>query len=141
MAISQPSTPPLVSREATQAKLDRRSAAAAHYRASQTDCIAECLEAGARAHRDRPALQYGGSALSYAELNAAANRAAHALHAQGVRRGEVVALCLENRPAFFEVWLGLMKLGAIAVFLNTNVRGKPLAHELTTTGVRRVVVG
>ena len=141
MAISQPSTPPLVSREATQAKLDRRSAAAAHYRASQTDCIAECLEAGARAHRDRPALQYGGSALSYAELNAAANRAAHALHAQGVRRGEVVALCLENRPAFFEVWLGLMKVGAIAVFLNTNVRGKPLAHELTTTGARRVVVG
>lgn len=141
MSNPNPSTPALVSREATQAKLDLRSAAAARYRASQTDAIAECIEARARAHGERPALLYGEARCTYAQLNAAANRAAHALHAQGVRRGDVVALCLENRPAFFEVWLGLMKVGAIAVFLNTNVRGKPLAHELTTTGARRAVVG
>lgn len=131
----------LVSREQTQAKLDLRSAAAARHRASQTECITERLEATVREHGARDALIYGDRRESYAELNRQVNRAAHALHAQGVRCGDVVALCLENRPGFFHVWLGLAKLGAIAAFLNTNVRGRPLEHALEATGATCVVVG
>lgn len=131
----------LVSREETQAKLDRRSAAAARHRASQTIGIAERLEATVREHGARPALMYGDECLSYRDLNRTVNRVAHALHALGVRRGDVVAMCLENRPAFFHVWLGLAKLGAIAAFLNTNVGGKPLAHALGATDASRIVVG
>ena len=131
----------LVSREATQAKLDLRSAAVAPYRASQTEGIAERLEAIARKHGMRDALLYGDECVSYAELDRQANRAAHALHAQGVRCGDVVAMCLENRPAFFYVWLGLSKLGAVVGLLNTYVRGQPLAHALAVMGATRVVVG
>lgn len=131
----------LVSREATQAKLDRRSAAAARHRASQTDCTAERLEATARVHGARPALLYGAELLDYDTLNRSVNRAAHALRELGVRRGDVVALCMENRPAFFFAWLGLAKVGAVAAFLNTHVSGRPLAHALEVTGARRVIVG
>lgn len=131
----------LVSREATQAKLDLRSAAAMRHVASQTECIAERLEAVASEHGARDALINGDQHESYAELNRQVNRVAHALHAQGVRRGDVVAMCLENRPGFFHIWLGLAKLGAIAAFLNTNVRGRPLEHALAATGAQRVVVG
>ncbi|QEE23404.1 long-chain-acyl-CoA synthetase [Rhodanobacter glycinis] len=133
--------PVLVPREVTQAKLDLRSVAAARCRASQTEGIAERLEATVRKHGARDALIYGGERVSYAELERQVNRVAHALHAQGVRRGDVVAMCLENRPAFFYVWLGLAKLSAVAAFLNTNVRGRPLAHALEATGATRVVVG
>ncbi len=139
--IGAAATPALVSREATQAKLDLRSAAAARHRASQAECIAERLEAAAHEHGARTALIYGGERQSYAGLDRQANRVAHALHAQGVRCGDVVAMCLENRPAFFHVWLGLAKLGAVAAFLNTNVHGKPLEHALEATGATRVVVG
>lgn len=131
----------LVSREVTQAKLDPRSVAASRYRASHPDCITERLEATVREHGARDALIYGDKHDSYAELNRQVNRAAHALHAQGVRCGDVVAICLENRPGFFHVWLGLAKLGAIAAFLNTNVRGRPLEHALVATGAQWVVVG
>ncbi len=134
-------TDSVVPREVTQAKLDRRNAAAARHRASQTECIAERLEAAVREHGPRTALIYGNEQLDYAELNRRVNRAAHALHGLGVRRGEVVAVCIENRPAFFCAWLALAKIGAVAAFLNTHVAGRPLANALEVTAATRVIVG
>lgn len=130
-----------VSRELTQAKLDRRAQATARHRASQAYGTAERIEESARAFADRPCILYGDERYNYAELNGRVNQVAHAAHAQGVRRGDVVALCMENRPGFFFVWLGLAKLGATVAFLNTNVGGKPLAHALQATGATRVVIG
>ncbi len=130
-----------VTREATQAKLDRRSQASGRHRASQTYTLAERIEDSARTFAERPFLFYGDERYSYAEMNARVNQVAHAAYAQGVRCGDVVALAMENRPAFFFVWLGLAKIGAIVAFLNTNVSGKVLAHALKETGATRVVVG
>lgn len=130
-----------VSREQTQAKLDRRSAEAARHRASQTYCTAERIEDSALQFAERPCLLYGNERYSYAEVNQQVNQVARAAYAQGVRCGDVVALCLENRPGFFFVWLGLAKLGAIVSFLNTNVSGKTLAHAIQATGARLAVVG
>ena len=129
------------SRQETQAKLDRRNAAAARHRASQTYCTAERVEQSALQFEGRTCLIYDDKRYTYEEVNAQANRVAHVLHADGVRCGDVVAMCLENRPEFFFVWLGLAKLGATVAFLNTNVTGVPLAHALQSTRAQRVVIG
>ncbi len=140
---ARPSLPlqALASREATQALLDRRSRAAAQHRASQRYCMAERLEDSVQRFGPRDCIRYGQQVLSYAELNRQVNQTAHALHAQGVGCGDVVALCMQNRPAFFVAWLALAKVGAVAAFLNTHVSGKPLAHALLATGATRVIVG
>jgi fatty-acyl-CoA synthase len=131
----------IVPREVTQAKLDRRSAAAMRHRASQPEGLAERFEAVVAQHASRPFLVYGGETFTYAEVDQRINQAAHALRSLGVQRGDVVALCMENRPAFLEVWFALAKLGAVAAFLNTNVTGRPLRHALTATAASRVIVG
>ena len=72
----------------------------------------------ARAARMRPhaiALRSAAAALSYAELDEAATRAAWRLSALGVRPGERVALALPAGAAFAEALHGCMRLGAIAV--------------------------
>jgi len=130
-----------VPREATQAVLDRRSVIAARYRASDPHTLAETLEVAAVRHAQRPLLSYGSERHSYAEVNRRANQVAHAVHALGMRRGDVVALAMENRPAFFFAWFGLAKLGVTVAFLNTNISGRALAHELATTQARAVIVG
>ncbi|WP_213308473.1 long-chain-acyl-CoA synthetase [Paraburkholderia sacchari] len=132
---------PWPTREETQAKLDRRSAAAARHRASQTYCTAERIEESAARYADRPCLIYGETRYNYAQANAMINRVAHLLHEEGVKCGDVVALAVENRPEFFFLWLGLSKLGATVAFLNTNVSGAPLAHALESTGARHVLIG
>ena len=130
-----------VPREVTQAKLDLRSQASAKYRASMPYTLVDRLEEQAERFADRPLLVYGQERYSYGEANRRINQVAHAAHALGVRRGDVVALAMENRPAFFFAWWGLTKIGAKVAFLNTYVSGKPLAHALTATGASRVVVG
>jgi fatty-acyl-CoA synthase len=128
-------------REATQAKLDRRSAVASRYRASSPFTLADRLEQRAREHAARPLLKYDDRVWTYAEVDAAADRVAQAVRALGVRRGDVVALAMENRPEFFFAWFGLAKLGAVAAFLNTHIGGRALAHALRTTGASRAIVG
>lgn len=135
-------TPALaVPREATQARLDLRSQASAQHRASRPYTTADRLEERAGQFAERPFIFYGDERYSYAEANRRINQVAHAAHALGVRCGDVVALAMENRPAFFFVWFALAKLGATVAFLNTHVSGKPLVHALSVTGATRVVIG
>jgi fatty-acyl-CoA synthase len=129
------------SREATQAKLDRRAAVAAKYRASSSFTLADLLETRVAEHGGRALVHYRDQVWSYAQLNAEVNRMAHALHALGVRRGDVIALAMENRPAFFFAWFALAKLGAVTAFLNTHIGGRPIAHALEVTCASRVIVG
>jgi O-succinylbenzoic acid--CoA ligase len=72
----------------------------------------------ARAARTRPnavALETAEGTLTYAQLDAAATRAARELSARGVRPGERVALALPARAPFVEALHGCMRLGAVAV--------------------------
>ena len=131
----------IVSREVTQAKLDNRSRAGQRHRASQTYTTAERIEESAERFAKRPCLLYGNEHYDYDQTNRRINQVAHAAYALGVRCGDVVALCMENRPAFMFAWMGLAKLGVRVAFLNTNVSGKPLLHALQATGARHIVVG
>lgn len=129
------------SRDATQAKLTRRSIAAQGIKPADPVTIADRVEAQARQHGERPFLYYGDACYSYADLDREANRFANALSARGVRKGDVVALALENRPAFYFAWFGAVKIGAVVAFLNTQIRGRPLSHAIASVAARAVVLG
>lgn len=58
---------------------------------------------------------------SYASLNAEINRTANLFHAFGIRKGDKVALHLDNCPEFFFCWFGLAKIGAIMVPVNARL--------------------
>lgn len=130
-----------VPREQTQAILDRRSAASAQIKPRDHYTLADRLEQQAIRHADRTFLIYGEEALSYAEVDARANQMAHTFYANGLRVGDVCAIVMENRPAFFCTWFGLVKLGVVVAFINTQVNGRPLLHALETTGAKALVVG
>lgn len=89
----------------------------------------------------RPALMYGELTLSYEQLNAWANQFAHFFRSQGLSRGDVVAINLENRPELFAALIGANKVGAAAAMINTSQRGHVLAHSLNLTQPKLFVVG
>jgi fatty-acyl-CoA synthase len=103
--------------------------------------VVDALEASARRAPERTALRFEERRLSYRELDAAANRVARWARGQGVGRGDVVALLMENRPEYVTTWLGLAKLGATVALLNTNLTGAPLAHSLRVSGAKQLVLG
>lgn len=68
-----------------------------------------------------------------------ARRRAGALAAQGVERGDRVALLCSNRAEFMEIVLGCGWLGAVVVPINTASRGMQLSHILRNSGARLLV--
>ena len=119
-----------VPREHTQALLDVRAAASAQIKPSDLYTLADRLEAQAQALPGHCFLIDGEQRFSYATVNAQADRMAHVFYAKGLRPGDVCAIAMENRPQFFFSWFGLVKLGVVVAFINTQVNGKPLVHAL-----------
>src|SRR4030095_9485253 len=101
----------------------------------------DLLERAAARRGDAPVVCHEGRVMSYAELNAQANRGAPWAMARGVAQGWVVGLLMENRPEYLATWLGLAKVGAVSALLNTNLRGPALAHSLRTAGCDHALIG
>lgn len=90
---------------------------------------------------DGPALLQGDVTLSYAQVNQWANRIAHHLITQGIRKGDVVAVFLENRPELLVTILAVAKVGAISALLNTSQTRDTLAHSLNLVAPAAIIVG
>ncbi len=103
--------------------------------------ISDIVEGFARDKPDNPAIFCLDEALSYRDLDRAANRYANWARGLGIGRGDVVALLMENRPDYIAAWLGLVKLGASAALINTNLKGQALAHSLATVEARHLILG
>src|SRR4051812_22997750 len=86
--------------------------AAGLFRAASRDTLVWQLERHARRRPSHPFLLYREHRYGYADANALSNRYAHFYDQQGIAKGDVVALAIENRPEFFWHVFGLMKLGA-----------------------------
>ncbi len=106
-----------------------------------TRSIVDIVERQARRRPGNIAILYLDQRMSYAELDARANRYAHWALAQGIGRGSVVALLMENRPDYICAWLGLFKAGAQVALINTNLSGAALAHSISISGAKHAIVG
>lgn len=97
-----------------------------------------------RGRRDAPALEFDDAdghtcALTFGDLDARSDRLAQVLAGRGVRTGDRVAFCLPNRVAVIDLWIALLKLGAIVVPINVLYRGREIGHILADAQPRAVV--
>ena len=84
-------------------------------------------------------MSYGKDSLTYAELNARANRLAHHLGALGVRRGRLIAVCMERGPEAVVALLAVLKSGAAYVPVDPGHPAERLAFMLRDADVCAVV--
>ena len=103
--------------------------------------IGHFLEHNARVWPDRPALLFDDRRYTHRELDREANRWAHMLAARGVRKGDAVALFVDNRPELLFAVAGIVKLGAIAAMINSRQHGHALAHSLRICKANVFVIG
>jgi len=80
------------------------------------------LEEAAKQYAGKTAVALGDRKLSYAELDEASNKVANALIEMGVGKGDRVVMLLPNSPEFVTTYFGIVKLGGIAVLLDTKYK-------------------
>jgi len=80
------------------------------------------LEASAKQYGTKTAVVMGERRLSYIQLDEMANKVANALLGMGVKKGDRVAMLLTNSPEFVAFYFGVVKIGGIAVPLDTRYK-------------------
>jgi benzoate-CoA ligase family protein len=88
----------------------------------------------------RPVFRWAGGALTYAELAERVNRVGHVLAGLGVEIENRVLLVLDDTPAFAAAFWGALKLGAVAVPLNTLMSLDEYAFVLDDSRAKVAVV-
>jgi amino acid adenylation domain-containing protein len=96
-------------------------------------CLHELFEAQVRRTPDATALVYEGEPLSYAELNARANRLAHHLRTLGVGAETLVAIAMERSLELVVGLVGILKAAAAYVPLDPSYPAARLAFMLEDT--------
>ena len=76
--------------------------------------------------------------ISYGELEAASNRVANFLRAQGLSSGDGVAVLLRNQPEFFAIYWGAMRAGLYFTPINWHLASDEIAYIVENSDAKAV---
>ena len=98
----------------------------------------EYLLARADERADKPVFIDGlsGAATGYQELATTVRAAARGLAARGIAKGDVVALCTPNLPAYAVAFLATSSVGGIVTTMNPLMTASELAGQLIDSRAR-----
>jgi acyl-CoA synthetase (AMP-forming)/AMP-acid ligase II len=97
------------------------------------------LEHSAQQYPDKPAVWYKNEWMTYGQIEQRANQIAHFLVENKVRRGERVALLLENSFDYIINYYAVLKAGAVTVALNTETNTDSLIYLLNDSGSSAII--
>ncbi|MBT7571359.1 MAG: benzoate-CoA ligase family protein [Rhodospirillaceae bacterium] len=84
----------------------------------------------ARGQENDAAILSTGGTVTFGQLAERVNRAGNVFTAAGIGRGERVLLLVTDRPEFFYIYLGLLKIGAVPVALNLRLSAGDIAFTI-----------
>ena len=99
------------------------------------------LEVAARRYPSKAATLYFGREKTYATLHAEAHAIAGWLQAQGVRRGDRVALFMQNCPQYLVAYHGILRADAVVVPVNAMNKAQEFGHYIVDPGTKVVICG
>ena len=103
--------------------------------------LPQAIDRAAQRAPERTAVSFGGSSMTYGELVARSNQLARALTAEGVRKGDRVALFLRKGLNSAVSLYGIMKAGAAYVPLDPTAPAARLDFTIRDCGIRHIVTG
>ncbi|WP_455884008.1 amino acid adenylation domain-containing protein, partial [Pseudomonas protegens] len=98
--------------------------------------IHHLIEDQVQATPDAPALVFGATTLTYAQLDARANQLAHALREQGVGPDALVGICVERSIEMVVGLLAILKAGGAYVPLDPEYPQERLAYMIEDSGIQ-----
>ncbi len=102
--------------------------------------LATMFRTTVKAWPERPAVESFGKRMTYAELGQAADAVASWLQAQGLRKGDRVAIMLPNVMAYPALLFGVLVSGCTVVNVNPLYTPRELVHQLRDAGARILFV-
>lgn len=100
-----------------------------------------CVEKAAKKNPQGYAIRYQERNITYQTFNGWSNKIARTLLSYGLKKGDSVAIMVENRPELLAVVTACAKIGVISAMINTSQKEKVLIHSLDIVKPKLIVVG
>ncbi|MEN8158708.1 MAG: AMP-binding protein, partial [Myxococcota bacterium] len=81
-----------------------------------------------------------GASVTYRELEERSNRAAHLFRSLGLKRGDHIALCMENHEEFFIVCWGAQRAGLYYTAISSRLTAPEVEYIVDDCGAKALVV-
>ncbi|MCB1644815.1 MAG: acyl-CoA synthetase [Pseudomonadales bacterium] len=80
-----------------------------------------------------------GQTISWQQLEAQSNQAAHLFRELGLKRGDNVAICLENHPAFLTICWGAFRAGLYFTAISYRLQAAEVEYIVNDCGARVLI--
>lgn len=97
------------------------------------------MRSGVRRFPLRKAVIFEGKSLTYRQLNHEVNRFSNALRSLGVEKGDRVMVLMPNLPQLVIAYLGVLKIGAVAIFTLSLQEQDEAVRQLKDSGAKVLV--
>ena len=95
--------------------------------------IYEYFKSTAETHMDAIALEYMGSTITYRDFLRQIDICSRAFRSQGIRKGDIVTICMPNTPEGLISFYALNKIGAIANMIHPLSSEQEIKNYLIST--------
>lgn len=110
------------------------------WHGGSSDTVTSVFDRAVSRHRDSLFLEFSGETFTYGDVAERAERIAGLLSSLGVRHGDTVVTILDNNIDAVATFLGINRVGAICVPVNTAYRGEFLRHQLADAAATVAIV-
>jgi long-chain acyl-CoA synthetase len=107
---------------------------------NQYPSLVALLDESFRRHADRTAYKFMGKAISFRDVDQASVAFAAWLQAQGLVKGERVAVMMPNVPQYPVAVAAILRAGLVVVNVNPLYTPRELEHQLKDSGAKAIVV-
>ncbi|XP_028407578.1 long-chain fatty acid transport protein 4-like [Dendronephthya gigantea] len=101
--------------------------------------VCDIFQMTAEKHRDKVAFVFEDKYWTFQEVEYFSNKVGNYFQSIGYKKGDVVALFMENRPELVFFWLGLAKIGVISALVNYNLRKESLSHSISIVNAKGLI--
>src|SRR5262249_14796523 len=93
------------------------------------------------AQSDRPALilHPSGKRVSFADMEAGANRLAHHFRRAGLGEGDTIAVVMENNEHFHAIMWAARRIGLYYALINTHLTAAEAAYIVANSGAKALI--
>ncbi len=102
--------------------------------------LGQMLKVNAKKFPAKTAIKDKERSFTYPEINGRVNRLAWSLLSMGLKKGDKVAVLLENCPEIIEVYLATAKTGIVIVPINFRLVGKDIEYIVNNSDAKMLMV-
>ncbi|XP_050510119.1 long-chain fatty acid transport protein 4 [Diabrotica virgifera virgifera] len=103
--------------------------------------IPKLFQKTVRRKGNKIAFYFENEQWTFNKVDEYSNKVANYFLCLGYKKGDSVALLLENRPEYAAIWLGLAKIGVITALININLVSKSLLHCISIVNAKSIIFG